>query len=439
MLLLSCGSLNRGMLKSVYITVILLIAFSPFTIAQDKEVKPFLSKQIAVLADSNMFGRGYVKKGREKAAWYLKRQFKKYRLRPAGKGKGYGQRYTFPVNTFPGKMELRFDDTALVPGRDFIIDAASVGIKEDSLPVEHIYLDTIKTIDEWNKVMAGFTTQSAYYLHNTDTVCHVLGIKRSFFPSVLPKGCYIIPQKEKFIWTVACNNNRSTIFYIDANKITRQPGYISAHVEQKLVKESRNENIIGYVPGRVKDTFIAISAHYDHLGMMGKGIVFPGASDNASGTAMLLFLAHYFATHQHNYSMLFIAFSGEEAGLLGSEYYVQHPAVPLGQIKFLTNIDIMGDATDGATVVNATEYPEQFNLLQQINTDSNYLTQIKSRGKAANSDHYYFTEAGVPSFFMYSNGGKGYYHDIYDKPSELTLNKMDNVAWLLINFANSIK
>jgi aminopeptidase YwaD len=111
----------------------------------------------------------------------------------------------------------------------------------------------------------------------------------------------------------------------------------------------------------------------------------------------------------------------------------------LSQIKFLTNVDIMGDATDGITVVNATEYPRQFELLEKINSERQLLPQIKSRGKAANSDHYHFSEAGVPSFFIYTNGGKGYYHDIYDKPGEITLNNVDNIVKLVIAFLKEIK
>ena len=102
-------------------------------------------------------------------------------------------------------------------------------------------------------------------------------------------------------------------------------------------------------------------------------------------------------------------------------------------------MDIMGDATDGITVVNATEYPAQFKLLEQINNERHLLPQIKSRGKAANSDHYHFSEAGVPSFFIYTNGGKGYYHDIYDKPDELSLMNVDNIVKLVIAFLKEIK
>ena len=99
----------------------------------------------------------------------------------------------------------------------------------------------------------------------------------------------------------------------------------------------------------------------------------------------------------------------------------------------------MGDASRGITVVNATEYPDAFSSLLGINEKMQYLPEIKSRGTAANSDHYYFTKAGVPSFFIYSNGGSGYYHDVFDLPSEVSLTNIGSVTKLLIDFASNIK
>lgn len=193
------------------------------------------------------------------------------------------------------------------------------------------------------------------------------------------------------------------------------------------------------VPGTLKDSFIVFTSHYDHLGMMGKEAMFPGANDNASGTSMMLYLASYYAQHPGRYTMVFIGFSGEEAGLIGSKYFTEHPLIPLNRIRFLTNLDMVGDATNGITVVNATTFKNEFELLKQINEKNHYLKEIKSRDKAANSDHYHFTEAGVPSFFIYSNGGKGYYHDVFDTPSNLSLNNVGKLSDLLIHFVSEIR
>ena len=101
-------------------------------------------------------------------------------------------------------------------------------------------------------------------------------------------------------------------------------------------------------------------------------------------------------------------------------------------------MDIMGDASNGITVVNATEFPTEFGLLKQINDREKFLTDVHSRGPAANSDHYYFAKAGVPAFLIYSNGGKGYYHDIFDKAKDVSANKLDGVERLLISFTKEL-
>ncbi|MBC7553849.1 MAG: M28 family peptidase [Taibaiella sp.] len=402
--------------------------------------KPFLMRHINALTDESMYGRGYVNNGRHKASVYLQKEFRRYGLQPAGNRKSYVQRYSFPVNTFPGTMKLSFNGVSQVPGKDFIIDAGSSEYIGGNLNVKTVSLAGVKTKSDWLAIRTTITNESnAYYLTDIDTLCKLMGTRRHHIAATLPAGCFIVPQKDKFIWTVSQDRIAATVFYINDDAANAEIKTVSADVENRWIRSGKNDNIAGVIPGEVTDTFIAITAHYDHLGMMGNDAVFPGASDNASGTAMLLYMARYFQAHPQHYSILFIAFSGEEAGLVGSQYFTKHPLVPLGSIKFLTNMDIMGDATDGITVVNATEYPAQYSQLQAINERGHYLPQVKSRGKAANSDHYHFSEAGVPSFFIYTNGGKGFYHDINDKAGELSMNHIDDIAHLLTDFLSEIK
>src|SRR5690606_3298622 len=141
--------------------------------------------------------------------------------------------------------------------------------------------------------------------------------------------------------------------------------------------------------------------HFDHLGRMGKNAVFPGASDNASGTSLVLYLASYFAKHPPRYSVAFMWFSGEEAGLLGSKHYVENPVFPLEQIRFLVNLDMTGDATNGITVVNGVSHEPEFALLEKLNVDSMYAKKINKRERTSNSDHYHFSKEGVPAVFIY--------------------------------------
>jgi hypothetical protein len=168
---------------------------------------------------------------------------------------------------------------------------------------------------------------------------------------------------------------------------------------------------------------------------MGQATYFPGANDNASGNAMLLALAEKFkASPLKKYNILFIAFAGEEAGLLGSHYMVDHPVIPLKSIRFLLNLDIMGSGEEGITVVNSTLFPKEFDRLTALNEQSKFLTQIKKRGPAANSDHYFFTEAGVPALYIYTMGPNKNYHDVFDKYDALSFQAFGPLSDLLEQF-----
>jgi Zn-dependent M28 family amino/carboxypeptidase len=135
-----------------------------------------------------------------------------------------------------------------------------------------------------------------------------------------------------------------------------------------------------------------------------------------------------------DYNVVFIAFAGEEIGLLGSKYFVEHPLVPLKKIRFVMNMDIMGSGEEGITCVNSTLFKNEFERLVQINETSHYLSLIKPRGPAANSDHHFFTEAGVPAFFIYTMGPNKNYHDIFDTYDALTFDKFDEIQQLLLEF-----
>ena len=98
-----------------------------------------------------------------------------------------------------------------------------------------------------------------------------------------------------------------------------------------------------------------------------------------------------------------------------------------------------GTGIDGITVVNATEFPKEFALMQKINTDGKFLKTINARGKAANSDHYFFTEKGVPAFFFYTLGGIAAYHDVFDKAATLPLTEQADLMQLMIKFNEGLQ
>ena len=153
---------------------------------------------------------------------------------------------------------------------------------------------------------------------------------------------------------------------------------------------------------------------------------------------MLFVLADYFKQNPVDYNLVFIAFAGEEAGLIGSKYYVEHPLFKLKKIKFLLNLDIMGSGEDGVTVVNGSVFKAQFDQLLKINEEQHLLKEIKIRGKAANSDHYWFSENNVPAFFIYTMGENKHYHDVLDTYEALSFNEYLDIVTLISAFVKTM-
>ena len=372
------------------ILFILLMISSSVAFAQDLS---FGRKMVDTLTSPYFWGRGYTKEGMKKAADFLSNEFKAYGLAPMD-GKSFLQPFSYLVNTFPGKMEVNLNGMDLIPGKDFIISPESRGA-EASGKLEK--LDSIQYINRTNMV--------------------------------------VIKMQDILTWDISPEVADYTLILVDKKAITDKPKKFSVNIENKLDSNFKTANVCGLVKGTVKpDSMIFITAHYDHLGGMGAATYFPGANDNASGVSLLLNLAHYYAQHPQKYSIGFILFAGEEAGLIGSKYFTENPLVPLKNIRFLINTDLAGTGEEGITVVNATEFPKEFAIMNAVNNENKLLVKINARGKAANSDHYFFTEKGVPSFFFYTLGGIKAYHDVFDKAATLPLNEHEDLFKLLVKF-----
>ncbi len=173
-------------------------------------------------------------------------------------------------------------------------------------------------------------------------------------------------------------------------------------------------NVIGYVPGK-SDTTIVIGAHYDHLGWGGPNttsryhgatpMIHNGADDNASGTAAVLELARYYASHpdEHKYSMLFIAFSGEEFGLLGSSYFVKHMTVDSGKVLMMLNLDMIGRLSEHDNrlaimgVGTSPAFKDYFD--SQSRSD---VTLIFSKSGTEPSDQISFYNHDIPVLYFFT-------------------------------------
>jgi Zn-dependent M28 family amino/carboxypeptidase len=195
-------------------------------------------------------------------------------------------------------------------------------------------------------------------------------------------------------------------------------------------------NIIGCIEGKNKnDEYILISAHYDHLGIE-EGQIYNGADDNGSGTAALLSIAEAIMKKKKegfeiNRNIVFIAFSGEEKGLLGSRYFTNNPIIPFEKISCNINIDMIGrvdpdrisaDSLNYVHVVGQSKISSDITpILNELNSktqnlvlDSKYDVKDEPNRLFYRSDHYNFAKNGVPVIFFFDGMLGGDYHDFTD-------------------------
>lgn len=221
--------------------------------------------RINSLTDTSMHGRGYVHNGKENAAEYIQSKFRELKMRGITKEGSYVQSYYFPVNTFPGKMQLSLNEEDLVAGEDYIIDPASTSYYGKYLKVVPIDLKQVVDTAGWVELVNSFTNDNVYYFDEIETVCRNLNIREDVFPYILPHGCYLIKGKEKLTWSVKMDTCKATIFYVRESAIPKKWKNAHVWVEHEYVTRDKNQNIVGIVPGRIRDTFLVITSHYDHL------------------------------------------------------------------------------------------------------------------------------------------------------------------------------
>lgn len=410
--------------------------FCFFSGAQDLK---YAGTVVDTLASRSMHGRGYVNGGEKIAAKYIENEFDSMKLlRFQG---DFRQEFKFPVNTFPGRIQVILNDKALSPGRDFLIGPGTSTVKGTYkiIWLNKAILDNAKSFNKFNK--KNFSGKIIIIDDKDITDKEQLIFIQSILLNPFKAGGIVV-LKDKLTWRTSQECFDFATIEILRDKVPAGIRKISLDIESKFIPDYSSQNIIAFLKGEMfPDSFIVFSSHYDHLGQMGADTYFPGANDNASGTAMLLNLAKYYSKTKNKprYSMAFMAFGAEEIGLVGSKYYTENPLFPLSNIKILINMDILGTGEEGITVVNATKHSNDFSDMLMINSKNKYLKEIKSRGEAANSDHFFFSKNGVKSFFIYSLGGIKAYHDLDDKPETLPLTEFKNIFLLLTDFTKYLQ
>jgi hypothetical protein len=397
--------------------IFLFISFNYLLFAQDKE---FAFRIISDLASPKYHGRGYTHNGNKKAAKYIINTLKNIQVSQI-----QVQKFEMPVSVIKDVHTLKFDSVSAVLGYEVMIYPGSCSI-DGTFPIIKVTSNNLSTLFMRNQensfimldtsIIDNPKFSSDVQLLIQKNLNHVKG-----FIMITGKQIMQTQQAETSPWVTM----ETTTKFLDAKNI-------SLKIKSKHFPKFKTQNIIAMIPGQT-DTVIAFSAHYDHLGEMGKHCYFPGANDNASGDAMVLDLARELSTTKPHYTYAFLFFTGEEIGLVGSFYFVNNPIFPLSKIKELFNLDVVGSGEDGIAIVNGTVFPDISSKLDSINNKLKLVPSIQKRGKAFNSDHAPFSEKGVKAVFIYAKGKTGPYHHPDDVPSQLSMGKYNEIVKLLLN------
>jgi len=221
----------------------------------------------------------------------------------------------------------------------------------------------------------------------------------------------------------------------------------------KLTMKMESSNVIGFLEGTdLKDEFVVITAHYDHLGKRANNVIYYGADDDGSGTVSVLELAEAFtkakaAGKGPRRSIIFMAVSGEEKGLWGSAFYGDHPTYPLDKTTVNLNIDMIGridpkrktgDSTNYVYVVGDDKLSSDLKPISEamnkkytkLELDYKYNDPKDTERIYYRSDHYNFARKGVPIIF-YFNGTHADYHRPTDTPDKIDYVQMAKRAQLV--------
>ncbi|MGA3288526.1 MAG: M20/M25/M40 family metallo-hydrolase [Bacteroidota bacterium] len=452
-----------------------------------------MKNHLSILASDSLEGRETSYPGQKKAAQYIAGIFKKLNLKPIGDDGTYFQHFDIEISCVHPETKIVIEIGSMkksyIWGTDFISDgardttltgpAAFVGFTDTELDstaqaklVGRVVFVFIGKKDYANDTTKA-TTLRRLYSNRRDagaiatlmipdeegpaTFQHAQQMMRDFgldkgimrmksnIPQVQPSSIHFLVslalaeevlrssgKSLKQLRDEALQNQEFTPIFIDDATVT---------IDAKVIQETKQtENVLTLLPGSdpdLKAQVVAFTAHYDHLGKNRDGVVYPGADDDGSGTTAVLELAEAFAKNpiKPRRSLLFLTLVGEEKGLLGSQYYVNNPIIPLDQIIADLNMDMVGRIDTIHEAYKDTNYTyiigsdkislELDSLLRLANGESEQLTLDYKYNNENDperyyyrSDHYNFAKNGVPIVFFFDGT-----HADYHKPSD-TIDKI---------------
>lgn len=422
-----------------------------------------------VLANDTLEGRGTGTNGGNLAASYIASEFTKYGLRPAGTSNSFYQNIpmhgSYPLKSSELKIYSDDDEIFLELDKDYLLYKSG---QQTFIPVplplifvgfgiiapEYDYND-YQEVDVEGKIVVFLdgepeSDDQVYFNGEAPTIYKYPNSKQRIALSRGAAGSILIPDLSIEDWSYrisdfafedvtlaySASNNLSILLnpdwsdYLfsnseysfskilqmkDKNKLISFPLNIELSFKCNFIqRDFIGQNVIGMIEGcdqKLKDSYLIISAHYDHLGIgpvVNGDSIYNGALDNAIGVSVLLELARQFSEKSNSIkrSIIFIALTGEEKGLLGSNYYTDNPLVPL--YKTIANINIDGIAffRDFQSVVGVgSEYSTLEDFLAEAANQMNLQVepippQFKVFEAFNQSDQISFATAGVPSILI---------------------------------------
>ncbi|MBK7141223.1 MAG: M28 family peptidase [bacterium] len=435
------------LLLAVLASVSLVAAPTPYDITPTS-----IQAHIEVLASDSLEGREVGEPGEWKAAQYIAAQFKAAGLEPKGTD-GYLQPFEFVKEISQGpKNRLSLNKARLTINEEWVplpqsanmtfafgepvpvgygivtedssyndyaglnVEGKAVVIKRFAPPDSiNPHVDFSKYSSLYDKIQTAINRKAAAIVFITpegeDDSLRSMGLTH-----VTPKDIPIVLLRHKAMEKMEEPLNNPLLVAL------------SGEVELIPVKDT-GYNVLGYLPAK-SDTTVVIGAHYDHLGWGNSASRYTekekkihyGADDNASGTAGLLELAKYFASRQDqlHHSMLFSAYSGEEAGILGSSYYAQNATVELTKTRMMLNMDMIGRLKDqeSGLAVFGTGTSVEFAAYFREMTREGLKMAFREPGTGP-SDHTAFYNNSIPVLHFFTGA-----HVDYHKPSD-TPDKID--------------
>ncbi len=440
-----------------------------------------LQAHVKYLASDELEGRGSGSVGNRKAAQYIAKAFAEYGLKPAGTNGTYFQEFEFVSSVKLGSANtVTIAHTGNVPLRLTVEeDFRPFGFSSNSsvsapavfagygITAPDLKYDDYQGLDVSGKVVIalrygpdGNDMHSEFYrftsLRNKARYAREKGAAALIIVDAhhdeLPKLTYDQSHASSGIPCVALRRGvlekllpaeQSLAAIKDSIKASRRTiGFplsgVTISLETDIVKVmDRTANVLGYLEGSdpvLKKEVVVIGAHFDHLGYGGEGSgslvphlheIHNGADDNASGTAGLLELAQRFAASaSRSRTLLFIGFSAEEIGTIGSQYYVNNPYFPIEKTVAMINMDEIGRLNENALTVYGTgTSPEWIPMLKKYNAraaSDSFALKLIPDGFGP-SDHAQFYAKDIPVLFFFTGT-----HNDYHKPSD---------DWEKINYA----